>query len=108
MCSIHCTVFWFNCNMFAFNWASNCIAKLNEPCIFLTLVDLELGNKDTVVTTGFYMNETLHILNRSLVLSGIPESDTHIISFWLSVSEDNGLIQVGPHVLRLNVGEKDI
>ena len=108
MCCIHSAVFWLDRNMFALNWASNCIAQLNEPCVLLSLFDLELGNEDAVVTAGFNVDETLHVLDGTLIDLGVPEGDAHIVSFGFSVSEDNRIVEVAPHVFGLNVGEKDI
>ena len=37
MRTIHVAELWFDGDVFALNWAANCIAKLNEPSFFLVL-----------------------------------------------------------------------
>ena len=39
---------------------------------------------------------------------GIPEDDTHILAFGLFESKDQGVVEVGPEILGLDVCEKDV
>lgn len=38
----------------------------------------------------------------------IPEDDAHIISFWFSECKYQCVIEVSPHVLRLDIGKQDV
>jgi|LakMenEpi03Aug12_release.lakeMendotaPanAssembly.Ray.scaffolds.fasta_scaffold2256573_1 hypothetical protein len=38
----------------------------------------------------------------------IPEHDTHIVSFGLAEAKNERLREKGPHVVRLNVGKKNV
>ena len=43
-----------------------------------------------------------------LIDLGVPESDTHVISFWLSIGEHDSIVEETPHVLWLDVGEENV
>jgi hypothetical protein len=38
----------------------------------------------------------------------IPEDHTHIVSLGLSEGENQCVVEISPHVLRLNVGEENV
>jgi hypothetical protein len=44
----------------------------------------------------------------SLVDAGVPEDDAHVIALRLAESEHQGLGEVAPHVVGLDVSEEDV
>ena len=89
----------------ALDGAAYSVAEDDVPLILNFLV---LGNQDAVLITTGDPLKTFHVLNVLLVDRGVPEDDTHIITLRLAEGEDKGASEVAPHVVGLDVGEKDI
>ena len=83
-------------------------SELEESITFLALRDLDFRDEDTVVSARLDVDETLHVFDRSLVDLGVPEGDAHIVPLWLSVCENNRVVEEAPHVFRLDVREEDV
>ena len=108
MSRVHIAILRLDGNVLALDGAADRIAQLDEPRLFLALRDLDFRDEDTVVSARLDVDETLHVFDRSLVDLGVPEGDAHISSLWLTISKDNSIVKVGPHVLWLDVCEKNI
>ena len=54
------------------------------------------------------MQEALGVAHRFLIDTSVPEGDAHVRSLRLSVGKDDGLTEVRPHVLGLNVSEENV
>ena len=105
---IHCHIFRLNANILAIDWASNSIAQLYHPGILGECWLCELRDQNTVVSTGLDATERLHVFYRLFVDFGVTESNAHVGSFRLTVSEDDSVVEERPHVFGLDVGEQDI
>ena len=108
MSIVHCHMFWLNADILAIDGAANSAAELNHPGVSNQVGLGELRHKNAVVSAGLDIAERLHVLDRFLVNLGVPESDAHVSSFGLSISEYDGVIEERPHVLRLDVGKEDV
>lgn len=108
MSSVHSNEFWLDADVLALNWAPDSITELDNPSILNLIWLIELRNKDAVVSTGLDVDETLHIFHRFFINFCVPESNTHIISLWFSISEYDGIIEVRPDVLWLNICKEDV
>ena len=101
----HGDVLGLNRDRLAIDGATNSVAEHNIPLIINFLV---FGHKDAVLVTARDSLETLHVLDMLLVNRGVPKDDAHIISLGLAEGKDKGASEVAPHVVRLDVGEKDV
>ena len=105
MSFVHSNKSRFNSDCLIFNWTTYSIAKNDNP---LVLSILYFSNKDTVLSTSRNLLKSSHVLNMLFIDNSIPKDNAHIVSLWLSESKDKGVVEVSPHVLRLNIGEKYI
>ena len=105
---VHGDEFRLDANVLALNWTANGVAKLDEPCVSLLIWITELWDQDAIVSKGFDVWETLHVLDWLLVDFGVPEGDAHIVSFGLSVGKHDRVVEVSPNILWLNVGKEDV
>ncbi len=100
MSLIHRNKSWFDSDSLGFDRATYSIAKNYNPLIS----DLfNFCDEDTVFTTSSNLLESSHVLNMLFIDNSIPEDNAHIIALWFSKSKDQSVIEVGPHVLRLDV-----
>lgn len=63
MSAIHGDKFRLNADLFAIDWATNSVTKLNDPCVFRKFWFNQLRDKDTIVTTSFDIAKTFLILH---------------------------------------------
>ena len=108
MSRVHIAILRLDGNVLALDGAADRIAQLDKPRLFLALRDLDFRDEDTVVSARLDVDETLHVFDRSLVDLGVPEGDAHIVPLWLSVCENNRVVEEAPHVFRLDVREEDV
>ncbi len=102
MSLIHRNKSWFDSDSLGFDRATYSIAKNYDPLISNLF---NFCNKHAVFTTSSYFLKSSHILNMLFIDDSIPEDNAHIIAFWFSKSKDQSVIEVGPHVLRLDIRE---
>ena len=94
MSAVHCNEFWFDADLFAIDWAANSVTQLDDPGIFCKIWFNELRDKNAIVTTCFDIAQTFLVLDRSFIDLCVPECDAHICSLWLSIGEDNCIVEV--------------
>jgi len=110
MGAVHGAILGLNADVLALYRAADGVAKLDQPLILCLLLGLlnKLGDEDAVVSARLDVKKALHVLDGLLVDLCVPESNAHVVSLWLSVSEDDGVVEEAPHVLGLDVGEEDV
>lgn len=104
---VHFGVFGLDSDSLAFDWASDCVAEDEQPLVN-SRVGGVLGHQHTVFSTSNDLLESAHVLDVSLVDAGIPEDDAHIVALGLAEGKHEGLGEVAPHVVRLDVSEEDV
>ena len=101
----HRNVLWLDCDHLTVHRAANSIAQYNVPLVGDVFV---LSYKNAVLIAAGYLLQSLHVLNVLLVHGGVPEDDAHIVALGLAEGEDEGVGEIAPHVVGLNVRKQDI
>ena len=101
----HGDMLGLNSDSFAIDRAAYGVAEDNIPLVRLTLI---LSNEAAVFVTGRDLLEAFHVLDVLLIDEHVPKDDAHVVSLWLSEGKDQGVREVPPHVLRLDVREEDV
>ena len=101
MSLVHSHELRLDVDVLVLNGTSYCVTQNHYPNVLFFL--LYLGYQHTVLSTCCHLLESPHILHVLLVDDSVPEYNTHVVPLWLSESKDKGVVEVGPHVLRLDV-----
>jgi len=108
MCCVHGYVLGLNANVLGLDWTANSVAQLDHPGVFDDVRVAQLRNKNAVVSMGLNCKQALHVLNGLFIDLCVPEGDAHVVALWLSECKHNGLVEVCPDIIRLNVRKQDI
>lgn len=95
----------FDCHGLGVDGASDCIAEKELP---LSLGLFYASDEQAVFATGNNLLQSPYVLDMLLIDVDVPEDDAHVCALGLLKGKDEGVVEVGPLVLGLDVRKEDV
>ena len=105
MSFVHGDKLGLNRDVLVFNWASDSIAENYD---ILAGIFFGFCDKHTVLPASDYLLKSSHVLYVLLIDDCVPEDHAHVLALGLFESENESIVEVGPQILWLDVGEEDV
>ena len=102
---VHGDKLGLNRDVLVFNWASDSIAENYD---ILAGIFFGFCDKHTVLPASDYLLKSSHVFHVLLIDDCVPEDHAHVLALGLFESENESIVEVGPQILWLDVGEEDV